>query len=69
MSYYTDAKDDAEDMLVNAELRIGGLVGIGTSDGYQYAQGRGWLGPKGGLSAKGLVMARKLQREYWGDHS
>jgi hypothetical protein len=79
VSEYTDRSDDpeyrfymppeerAEDMLLNAELRIGGQVGVGTAAGTAYLKERGWIGPSGCLSAKGLACARALQNAYWGE--
>lgn len=65
--FYMSPEDRAEDMLLNAELRVGGQVGIGTAGGAAYLKGRGWTGPFGCLSAKGLAHARALQDAYWGE--
>jgi hypothetical protein len=57
------AREDADDMVLNAEHRIGGALGVGTPVGLAYARGRGWTGPSGCLSAKGLAHCRALRKE------
>lgn len=56
-------EEEADDMILNAEHRIGGALGVGSRAGLAYARGRGWVGPSDGLSAKGLVRCRTLRRE------
>lgn len=62
-----DVAEEADDMLLNAEMRIGGAVGVGTDVAFAYLVGRGFVGPSGCLSARGLTRARALKRERWGE--
>jgi hypothetical protein len=65
--YCSTPEETAEDMLVNSELRIGGQVGVGSPAGLAYMRERGWVGPSGCLSARGLTEARRAYTKYWGD--
>lgn len=55
----------ARDMLINAELRIGGRVGAGTEAALSYLRILRLIGPGDGLTNRGLKMAIKEQRKYW----
>jgi hypothetical protein len=65
--FYKNPAEIAEDMLVNSELRIGGQVGIGPESALAYMRERGWVGPSGCLSARGLTEARRAYTKYWGN--
>lgn len=55
----------ADDMLINAEMHVGGRIGVGPDEGQAVLRERGFIGPRGGLTRTGLAEARKLYREYW----
>lgn len=58
-------EEHADDMLINAEMRVGGNLGVGTKEGRDLLCERGFIGPQGCLTRAGLAEARKLYREYW----
>jgi hypothetical protein len=65
-----DLQTEIHDILLSAEAWVGGRPGIMNhhheGELCAYMRGRGWLGPKGGLTRKGAAEARKVQREYYG---
>lgn len=65
-----DVSDQANDMLLNAEARAGGRIGIGNSGTEQQAHSllrdAGFLTVNGRLTKAGADKARELQQERWG---
>lgn len=63
--FHPSVHEEAEDMLLNAEIRVGGAVGIGSREAEAWLRGRLFIGPGGGLTNKGVKRARALYRNYW----
>lgn len=59
--------EEAQDMLVNAELRIGGAVGVGSEKAEQELRTAVLIGREGGLTRLGVRVARECQREWYGE--
>ena len=57
------AEEHADDMLINAETRIGGLLGVGSQEGFRALKEGGYIGAAGTLTRRGVQRAKKLQRE------
>lgn len=62
-----DLSDEIEDMLLNAQARVGGAVGIGSTEAMVSLKITGHVGPGGGLTTKGAARARRLQTQRWDD--
>lgn len=66
-----DFAAEVRDSLVCADLWVGGAIGV-LPLGHEgeiraYMTGRGWLGPAGYLTRKGVREAWRLQREEFGE--
>lgn len=62
--------DAAHDMLLNAEARAGGRIGIGSPDEeeqvHDLLRDAGFLSVNNRLTKAGADKARALQQAYWG---
>lgn len=61
-----DLRDDIEDSLLNAEVRIGGRIGLASEEAQRHMFILGLIGAAGGLTRRGATRARQLQLERWG---
>jgi hypothetical protein len=60
-----DLSDTGNDMLINAELRVGGRLGVGTESALNELRQKGLVGTGGGLTRRGVTIAKRLFNEYW----
>lgn len=57
----------ARDMLVHAELHVGGQVGVGTDAALGYLRASHLIGAHDGLTERGVRLAITEQRKHWSD--
>lgn len=62
-----DFADAVKDTLLNADAWTGGAIGLmplaHEREIKAFMKGRGWIGPKEGLTRKGAAEARRIQEE------
>lgn len=66
-----DLAEAATDCLINADLWVGGAIGVRDPDHEEeiiaWLTGRGYIGPNWGLTRKGLAEAKRAYKAYWED--
>lgn len=60
-----DLEEDIRHALINADIWPGGGIGWCSDQGKAELRSRGLIGPRYGLTHKGVAAARKAYNEYW----